>query len=176
MITRRMALGTGLALATGVSSGAYGAMATGRRDLPEIDAFLLDRTIQMPHQLAAFLAASEPTLTVVGIDLDAVAHPGLMRILADSSTVIGVSCGATLFCLERLAWDHGLRLKQRHSWPASETRWQDVACLLNGNAITSHPTSMSRTYAPSRTDGVLHSWMMEKPDGARSGRNFGVRS
>jgi hypothetical protein len=171
-----MALGTGIALATSVSSGAYGAVMTGRLDVPKISALLVDRTIQMPNQIEALIAASRRTLPVIGIDLGAAAHAGLMRVLGDSSAIVGISSGATLFCLERLAWDHGFRLTQRRSRPVIEAHWHDAASLLSGHIFSPTLASPIRAYAPSRADGVLHSWLMQKSDSTPSSHDRGVRS
>jgi hypothetical protein len=176
VITRRMALGTGLAIATAVSSGAYGAVVTGRRNIPKVNALLVDRTIKMPDQIEALIAASARTLPVIRVDLDAAAHAGLMRVLGDSEAIVGVSSGATLFCLERLAWDHGFRLTQRRSTPVIEARWQDAASLLSGHVSSGTRASPIPGYAPSRADGLLHSWLIQRPDSARSRRGGGVRS
>jgi hypothetical protein len=171
-----MALGTGFALAASVSSGAYGAIVTGRRKLPKINALLVDRTIKMPNQIEDLIAASRRTLPVIGIDLDAAAHAGLMRVLGDSQAIVGISSGATLFCLERLAWDHGFRLTQHRSRPVIEAHWQDAASLLSGHISSSTLASPIRAYAPSRADGVLHSWLMRKPDSTPARHDRGVRS
>jgi hypothetical protein len=164
-----MVLGTGLALASAASTSAYGAVIARRPIGREIDAFLVDRTIPLPSRVASYVAARGRSMPVVGVDLDATAHSGLMRMLANSSAIVGISAGATLFCLERLAWDHGFRLTQRHSQPVIDARWQDVEALLNGDISPSGPACSIRTYSPTRADGVLHSWLMQKPQ--RLGRS-----
>jgi hypothetical protein len=164
-----MAIGTGLALASAASTSVYGAVISRRAIGPGIDAFLVDRTSPMPGRLVSFVTARRRSMAVVGVDLGAAAHAPLMRVLADSSAIVGISSGATLFCLERLAWDHGFRLTQRHSRPVIDARWQDAELLLNGDLFPSGPASSIRTYSPSRADGVLHSWLMQKPQ--RLGRS-----
>jgi hypothetical protein len=164
-----MVLGTGLALASAASTSAYGAVSARRPIGRGIDAFLVDRTIPMPGRMASYVAARGRSMAVVGVDLDAAAHAPLMRVLADSSAIVGISSGATLFCLERLAWDHGFRLTQRLSRPIIGACWQDAESFLNGDISPSGPLSSVRTYSPSRTDGVLHSWLMQKPQ--RLGRS-----
>ena len=164
MMTRRMAIGSGLAVAglCGSTTGTFAAVTAGRRRDLAIDALLLDQTLAMPETIAGFAAARAGTLRVMGIDLDARAHPALMRVLADSKAIAGFSSGATLFCLERLAWDHGLRLTRRRARPAAEISWQDLAAALDDHAgVPSFPEAIRR-YAPSRADSLLHSWLMQK--------------
>lgn len=179
MITRRSALGASLALASvacGSSAAAYSAITGGRRRARTVDAFLVDRTIALPGRMTAFVAASEQTFPIIGIDLDAAAHAGLMRVLADSDSLVGISSGATLFCVERLAWDHGFRLVQRTARPLADARWQEPAALLRGHDLAATPLAPVRGYAPSRADGVLHSWLMQKADTTRSRGDAGARS
>jgi hypothetical protein len=68
-----------------------------------------------------------------------------------------------LFCLERLAWDHGFRLRGRSQWCASESGEeafrQDLAALLSGAGAA--PLA-SRAYRPSRADATLHAWVIHK--------------
>jgi hypothetical protein len=121
----------------------------------------------MPRQVAAFIQASRRTLPVVGIQLDAAAHAGLLRVLDQSRAMVGISSGATLFCLERIAWDHGFRLtgrsERRASDPGDDTWRQDVASYLSGaHPPTAGPSPFARTYRPSRVDGTLHAWVMRK--------------
>jgi hypothetical protein len=164
-MTRRTALGAGLAVAAVACTrgfGAYGPAARLGQTQP-IDVLLVDETIEMPHQMAAFIEASRRKVPVLGIQLDAAAHMGLMRVLNSSRTIVGISSGATLFCLERLAWDHGFRLRGRSQWcanePGDEAFRQDVAALLSG---ASAAPLASRAYRPSRADAMLHAWVIHK--------------
>jgi hypothetical protein len=170
MITRRTAVGAGLALAAvacNAGVGVYGSSTGGRRHTRSIDALLVDETIQMPHQMAAYIEARRPTLPVVAIQLDAAAHAELRRVLSDSRAVVGISCGAALFCLERIAWDHGFRLIGRSQRCANELHadacQQEVDAFLNGgHSIAASAASLARAYRPSRADGMLHAWVMQK--------------
>ena len=170
MLTRRTVLGAGLAfvaVACAAGFGAYGPNARRRREARAIDSLLFDETIEMPSQMAAFIKASRRTLPVVGIRLDAAAHLGLMRVLDKSQAIIGISSGATLFCLERVAWDHGFRLTGRSQRCASDLGdnacQQDVAAFLNGtHPSAASPSRLARAYRPSRADGTLHAWVMQK--------------
>jgi hypothetical protein len=133
-----------------------------------IDALLIDETIELPGPMAAFIGASRRTLPVVGVRLDAAAHAGLKRVLNGSHAIVGVSSGATLFCLERIGWDHGFRLTGRSerstSAPGCDALRRDVAALLGGAARL--PATIlspaARAYRPSRVDGTLHAWVMHK--------------
>jgi hypothetical protein len=172
-------LESGMAFAAlGCASGvAAQGLASFGRQAGAFDALLVDGTIAMPGQVAAFAAASRPLLPVIGIQLDAVAHDGLMSVLARSRAVVGISSGATLFCVERIAWDHGFRLTHRRHHlagnPGDAACCQDVAGLLAGAHATAALVSPGvRAYRPSRSDGLLHAWVMQKSPSAqlRQGR------
>jgi hypothetical protein len=167
MITRRTAVGAGLAFAVVAGVGASGPTAGRRRETRSIDALLIDATIEMPRPMAAFIKARMRTLPVVGIQLDAAAHAGLRRVLDESHAIVGISSGATLFCLERIAWDHGLRLTGRSQQCARDLDdvgcWQEVAAFLSGaHPPVASPSHLARAYRPSRVDGMLHAWTMQK--------------
>ena len=169
MMTRRTAVGAGLAVAAVACAarlGAYEAAAR-RGQTRSIDVLLIDETIEMPRQMAAFIEASRQRLPVLGIQLDAAAHAGLMRVLNSSRAIVGISSGATLFCLERIAWDHGFRLTGRSQRcaidPGDDASRQDVAAFLSGaHPPATSPSLLGRAYRPSRADGMLHAWVMQK--------------
>jgi hypothetical protein len=170
MVTRRTAIGAGLAFASvacAAGFGAYGQTAPRRREARSIDALLIDEGIQMPRQMVAFIKAGRRAIPVVGIQLDAAGQAGIMRVLNESQAIAGISSGATLFCLERIAWDHGFRLTERIQRFANDlgddADPRDVAAFLSGahpSAASSSP--LARDYRPSRADGVLHAWTMQK--------------
>jgi hypothetical protein len=169
MMTRRTVLGAGLALASActVAFGECGPSARPHRKARSVDALLIDESIEMPRPLAAFVKASGRTLPVVGIRLDAAAHAGLRHVLDTSHAIVGISLGATLFCLERIAWDHGFRLAGRSqrcaSDPGEDACRQDVAAYLSGtHPLAAIPSLSTRAYRPSRADGLLHTWAMQK--------------
>lgn len=175
MITRRLVLGTGLAFASVAATG-FGATAQaapGGANQRPIDALLVDETIAISPQMAAFVEASRRNLNVVGIKLDAGGQAGLMRVLSQSRAIVGVTSGATLFCLERMAWDRGFRLtgrsQQCSGGAGEEACRQDVAAFLSGMQPVA--AAQSRTYRPSRADGTLHAWVMHKS--ARNQRREG---
>ena len=174
-VTRRGAIGAGLAIAAvafaSVASpaglGAYGPTARRRRETRAIDALLIDETIDVPRPLAAIVDVSRWAPPVVGIRLDAAAHPGLMRVFAKSHALVGITCGATLFCLERIAWDHGFRLIKRHEQRANDPvddAWrQTLATYLSGARVPeAGPSPVVRSYRPSRADEIVHAWVMVK--------------
>lgn len=170
MITRRTFLCTGLAFTVAACTSAFGAddpTARRRREARAIDALLIDETIEIPGQMSMLIEASRRTLPVVGIQLDAASHAGLISVLNKSQTIVGVSSGATLFCLERMAWDHGLRLTERRQRCASDSGddpcWPDLAALLSGaHPLAASPSPLVRAYRPSRVDGTLHVWTMRR--------------
>jgi hypothetical protein len=147
--------------------GAWGATSERRRTPGSIDVLLCDETIEMPLQIAALIDASRQTLPVVGIQLDAVEHAALKRVLLESHSIVGISSGATLFCLERISWDHGFRLTGRIQRCANEVNdaacMQGLAAFLSGaNPPVATPSQLTRAYRPSRADGTLHAWAMRK--------------
>jgi hypothetical protein len=170
MLTRRMVVHTGLAFAALACSTELGAgvLAARGRSNPSIDALLVDETIALPGAVAAIIADRSHALPIVGVRLDAASHGGLMRVLDRSQSIVGISSGATLFCLERIAWDHGFRLTRRRQHlagnPVDDACCRDVAALLTGaHARATTASAGVRTYRPSRSDGALHTWVMQKP-------------
>lgn len=167
-ITRRAALGGGLAFASvagTISVAAGGKTAPSLHGPQRIDAMLVDSSIAMPSRVKSFVEARRQTMRVIDIQLDAATHAELKRVFAESRVIVGVSSGATLFCVERIAWDHGFRLTRRHERPAcdlkSDACTQDDLEYLNG----AHPTAMrsaTHGYRPSRADAMLHAWTMQK--------------
>jgi hypothetical protein len=176
MITRRTVLGAGLtftATVCAVGFGAFDPTTLRRREARAVDALLIDETIKMPNQMSTFIEAGRRTLPVVGIRLDAASHAGLMRVLNESQAIVGISSGATLFCLERMARDHGLRLTERiqrcASDPGDDACWPDMAALLSeADPRAAGHSPAVRDYRPSRTDGTLHVWAMQKHGGSQS--------
>lgn len=170
MITRRTALGAGLAFtavagATGL--GAYGKSAS--RHAGVIDALLIDENMELPRPMAAWIEASPRAVPILGISLDAAGHARLMHVLDSSGAIAGISSGATLFCVERIGWDHGFRLtgrrEQRASDPIGDACRLDVSAFLAGSSAAAASSSpLVRVYRPSRADGILHAWVMQKSD------------
>jgi len=178
MITRRTALGAGLALTAVASTAgfsAYARAASGAGGV--IDALLIDETMDIPSPVAALIEARPRTVPVVGISLDAAAHERLMLVLGGSRTIAGISSGATLFCVERLGWDHGFRLtarrEQRVDDPIGDAFRGDAAAFLAGSSAAAGSPALVRAYRPSRADGVLHAWVMQKSDRPQFRQNRG---
>jgi hypothetical protein len=150
----------------GAGLRAYGAIAPHRREARMIDALLVDQDIEPPAHIAALLKAARTHLPVVQIDLDAAGLIRLRSVLGESQTLAGVSSGATLFCLERICWDHGFRLTRRsqtHSHtPSGDAFEQDVAAFVGGiHLAASSPSPKARDYRPSRADETLHAWVLQ---------------
>ena len=169
-LTRRSVLGAGLAFASVACSAEFGASGTStpvRRETSAIDALLIDDSLELPRPLMRFIDASRRTVPVIAVQLDAAAHTALTRILQTTRALVGVSSGATLFCLERIAWDQGFRLLARSHWSASDPGAaqgpQALAAFLNGARAPIHsPSPLVRAYRPSRSDALLHAWVMQK--------------
>lgn len=166
MITRRTSLGIGLAASAACVTG-LGACApsSARRSiLGSIDALLVDSDVNVTGPLAALIAASRQKYPALGVKLDARNHTRLNRLMSSSQTLAGLSSGATLFCMEHMARDHGFRLTARCQQGASEdTCLSDVADLLRGiMPASTGMTEALQTYRPSRADNTLHAWVMQK--------------
>jgi hypothetical protein len=117
--------------------------------------------------MAGFIEASRRKVAVIGVRLDAAAHAGLKGVLDSSHAIVGISSGATLFCLERIAWDHGFRLTGRSgrsaAKPAIDALQRDVLAFMGGVQLpAAGPSPAARAYRPSRIDGMLHAWVMHK--------------
>jgi hypothetical protein len=155
MITRRSAITTGLAAASALWAG--GLRASTQRPVGHeersIDALLVDQNVQMSRQADALIAKFGRSLPVLAIRLDAAGHSDLMRAFSTSRTIAGISSGATLFCLERLAWDHGYRLIHRTQY------------LLG--PLNEMPAQECADYRPSHVDGALHLWVMQNRASSR---------
>lgn len=182
MVTRRTAIATGLAAAALTCTpgpSAPGPIARGRRQAQSADALLIEENFEWPRQRAALIQAGGGPLPVLEVRLDAPGLVGLKRLLDKSHAIIGISCGATLFCVERIAWDHGFRLTDRSQHcardPGHEACRQQVAEFLSGTeALTARASSLLvRTYRPSRTDGMLHTWLIRKSVNPRADRGGG---
>jgi hypothetical protein len=167
MMTRRSAIGAGVACAVVASFGANAAIAYQRRPPRSIDALLIDDRIELPRPMAAFAESNRRRLPVIGIQLDARGQAVLKRILDESQILVGLSSGATLFCVERIAWDHGFRLmarrQRRSSGPDADACCQDVSAYASrAQAFAASADISAGDYRPSRADGILHSWLMQK--------------
>jgi hypothetical protein len=170
MMTRRTILSAGLVFTATACTTAFGAAdptESRRREARAIDALLIDETIEIPEEISELVEASRRRLPVVGIQLDAASHAELMSVLQQSQVIVGVSSGATLFCLERMAREHGLRLTERHQRCASDSVgnpcWRDVANLLSmAHPLAVNPSPNVGAYRPSRMDGMLHVWTMQR--------------
>ena len=171
MLTRRTALGAGLALASALCIADFRELTPlvqRRRTARSFDALLFDETIPLPRTLAAFVDSHRRTLPVIAIRLDAAGQAGLRRVLSTSHAIVGITSGATLFCLERIAWDQGMRLTARSQHcttdPSESSCQQDAAAFLDGARPAAASAGLqARTYRPSRADALMHAWVMQKP-------------
>jgi len=166
-VTRRTALGAGLAFASLACFDRVGAHGSSAQPGLPIDVLLVDQTIAMPAAIVRSIECRSPALRVVDVRLDAAGRSRLQRTLEASQVVAGISSGATLFCLERIAWDHGLRLSARSEQDPdsqeAEAFRRMVAAFLSGAALKSASCSpLAEAYRPSRADGTLHAWAMLK--------------
>jgi hypothetical protein len=97
----------------------------------------------------------------------------LKPIFNSALMIAGISSGATLFCLERIAWDHGYRITRRseHEFKAiaANALKNDATVVALADAIIGNKPETfakaiapaSRAYRPSMTDDTLHAWIMQ---------------
>ncbi len=181
MMTRRETLGAGLVAVAAVVSPVLAAMpasaAPGVAPL-RLDALLLDGGIALPTPVAALVEAHGPTTTIAPLRLDAAGFADVARLLRRSTVVAGISSGASLFCLERIAWDSGFRLTSHIALSATDATFdecrRELAPMLRGQVPAAGDRAAIRHYAPSRTDGIVHLWMLHKP--ARNALRQGLHS
>jgi hypothetical protein len=137
----------------------------GGRNPHAIDAMLIDGGVAMPALVSKVIQARGRAIPIIDIYLDGAGHGPLQRVLSQSQTIVGVSTGATLFCLERIAWDHGFRLTAHHQQSScdldGDACHQNVTAFLNG-AYGGGASPPPRAYRGSRADGTLHAWTMRK--------------
>lgn len=171
LVTRRSAIVGGLAAAS-MATGAGAAIC--RKQQSPFQVLLFEEEVTLPDHLTAFAGLQARTMPVEVLRLDASGYAGINRILALNSSVLGISSGATLFCLERMGWDHGFRLMARSEHCVgnrdSEACRRELAAFLGaaeGPGARSHPSV--RSYQPRRTDGAVHVWAMRKPMSGNSG-------
>lgn len=164
MMTRRQVLGTGVALASisatpGWAAAPRGGAGTGQ--LP--DALVVDDSMVLPDSVASLVEAGSSTLPLFRLRLDAPGLADLAGTLNRSVVLAGISSGASLFCLERIARDSGYRLiaRQQHRADAASCRHELTALLLGRTQAPADGASL-RAYAPSRADGAVHTWLLAK--------------
>jgi hypothetical protein len=87
--------------------------------------------------------------------------------------IAGISSGATLSCLERIAWDYGYRMTRRseHEFVAtvaSSLESDATVRVLADAIIRDRPETFAaaiapagHAYRPSMTDDTLHAWIMQ---------------
>jgi hypothetical protein len=176
MITRREVLGAGVALASissvmGLNS-AFGAEAVNNPTaLPKVSALVLDEGLGVSTPLLDVLHRHKRDLSFLTLGLDAFASTALKPLFSSGQMIAGLSAGATLFCLERIAWDYGYRITRRseHEFKASAGNENDALVLALASSIMNNQPEPfaaaiapnNRAYRPSRSDDTLHSWIMQ---------------
>jgi hypothetical protein len=179
MVTWREVLEGGLTAAA-ILGGASAPSAMAARSRPlllaplAVQALLVGESIVLPEGLCLVPPGARRPLPVIPVGLAHANYGELKRILSHYDMVAGLSSGATLFCIERIAWDHGLRLTRLQSREASsddisrnaQAVWQVLA------PVESSVGSNTRfaAYRPSRNDGLVHAWIMQKSRSGQSSR------
>jgi hypothetical protein len=130
---------------------------------------LIDETVTLPDRLAAFVADWRRLQPVSPLSLDASGYNALRRTMAEYSQIIGIGSGATLFCVERIAWDCGLRIAWRSQHGCNQAGdsagIRELAAALDGAcpAPTGQLAALA-TLQPAHGDGTLHIWtLMGRP-------------
>ena len=91
--------------------------------------------------------------------------------MAEHSLVIGISSGATLFCVERIAWDSGLRIARRSQHGCDQASdlagIRELAAALDGAcpALPGHLAALA-TLQPAHGDNTLHIWTLRGGPGS----------
>jgi len=178
MITRREVLGVGLAL-TSISCAIGLNLACGvtavkdHTGLPKLGAMVLDESLSVSPTLIDVLHHRKHDLSLLTIGLDAFRSIELKHLFNSGQMIAGLSSGATLFCLERIAWDHGYRMTRRseHEFVATAASSPDsdaTVSVLAEAIIRDRPESFAaaiatggHAYRPSMTDDTLHAWIMQ---------------
>jgi hypothetical protein len=178
MVTRREVLGAGVALASisgaiGLSSAHIVSAVTGQAGSPKVGAMVLDESLSVSSTVIDVLHRHQHDLSLLTIGLDAPGSIELKRLFNEGQMIAGLSSGATLFCLERIAWDYGYRVTRRseHDFNTNVAHAlaNDATVLaLADKIISNQPESFaaalaltSRAYRPSMTDDTLHTWIMQ---------------
>lgn len=173
MATRREVLGAGLAVgATLVSSGAAWILddpVTERGPIRRAaQALLVSESIALPPGLDSLAAPHSSLVPVIRVGLAQGAYRELKRVLDRHEVIAGLSTGASLFCIERIAWDHGLRLMRLQQLDGPACDWRSLA---RPAMALIHPAREDvalkpgvSAYCPSRSDGIVHGWILQKAD------------
>lgn len=177
MATRRDVLGSGLATAAvlgcaGIS--AAGVAPIGRRvpSQGEVRALMVGEGIVLPDDLRVDPTAARRQIPIIPVGL---AHSGyyeLKRVLDRYGAVAGLSSGGSLFCIERIAWGHGMRLTRLHSYQASAEDRARHARAVSRLLSPAEPASRVPSYRPSQTDGLVHAWIMENSGSPQADRQL----
>jgi hypothetical protein len=178
MVTRREVLGAGVALASvsgaiGLGSANRVSAVTDQAGLPKVGAMVLDESLSVSSSVADVLHRRQHGLCLLTIGLDASRSIELKQLFNKSQIIAGLSSGATLFCLERIAWDYGYRVTRRSEYEfnanAADALANDATVLaLADKLFSSQPAFFAaalapsnRTYRPSMADDTLHAWIMQ---------------
>jgi len=178
MITRREVLGAGVALTAvsgviGLNFASTASEVSDQNDLMKVRALILDEGISVSTKLVASLRTRTPNLELLTSGLDSFTSIELKRIFNSGVTIAGISSGATLFCLERIAWDYGYRITRRseHEFNVGivDAHGMDSMILALANSIMSNKpeflaaasATSNRAYRPSRSDDTLHAWIVQ---------------
>lgn len=166
MITRRATLGLALT-ASALSAAGIGtakSLLSNRTQLGAIDALLVDSEVAIQLPLTDLLSFVRHRYPAVALGLDPAGLQKLNHLFGSSQTIIGLSSGAALFCVEQMAADYGFRLTARGQQGTAEPALlPEVADLVRGFVpAASGVISCVRNYRASRSDNQLHAWVLQK--------------
>jgi hypothetical protein len=159
MTTRRGFIQASVAVAT---AGAIGTAAVSlgsglqraspkRTELPKIHAVVVDQRFEESVEFGRSLARIGANTYVMAGDVTDVWYSHLDPLWkAGGVAVAGLTGGGVLFCLERLAWDHGLRVVHRGSHqPFGENRVQHTMLgSADWRSMKAHMADRNTQWAP----------------------------
>ena len=133
--------------------------------LPPISALLTDYEVDESSRCAQDLRTQLQGITILPATLDAKFYGELNMLFRSHRSIGGITTGAALFCLERIAWDHGLRLAWRRSFTLAATGhdalpFPMLARSFTGDSRALTPSNPIRGYRNSRSDRLIHAWIL----------------
>ena len=132
---------------------------------PPISAFLMDDEVEASARFAKVLRVKLQGVTVLPATLDSKFYSELNVLLSSHRLIGGITTGAALFCLERIAWNRGLRLVWRRNFLHEATGHSTIPFAVltrsfSGDSQALTPSNPIRSYRPSRSDQLVHAWIL----------------
>jgi hypothetical protein len=130
-----------------------------------ISAFLMDDEVEESARFAKALRTKLQRIIVLPATLDSKFYSELNVLFSSRHLIGGITTGAALFCLERIAWNRGLRLVWRRNFSREATGQGTIpfamlARSLSGDSRALTPSNPIRSYRPSRSEQLVHAWIL----------------